>query len=378
MSKRVTLLLTSLTILLAIIFTLNGATASSHNKACGVNFYSDQVGYGGVEICSIGYPCGRADGVCPQNFSRGQNETTKDYYRHPFVKYATPSSRNVTDTSQEPVIAYENGQEACQRLGGTCQDILEGNSKNGSFSPSPSNNCADAATDYDNNASYYRAQCTGVPKVAGCENCPDPDCKANVTGYVADTNDRSIANASISLSNAENPVLNQSPIEERLFAKSNGTGAFRMSKAVSGYMTVTCGKTRYETQQFETYVQPGQDTITCPSLGAAACTANCTAPDAFGNEVCVASCDQRNGCNMSDQEQEYCQGLPQGTQRYLTRVNDTHVNVTNCCDGPIETIYRPLSDISANATGVEQLEITDYQRELDGTPVTVKVVRYTD
>ena len=370
MDKRVRTLFTTLFLFLTVIIVAPEAEAAGYD-ACGVDFRNDATGYGGAEICGIGYPCGKADGVCPQNFSRGYNETSKDFYKLPFVRYATPSSRNVNDTSTDQVIAYEDGDAACQRIGGTCQEILESNSKTGSYTPS-SVNCGDVSGFDD--ARYYRANCTGVPKVAGCENCPDPDCEANITGYVADTDDESLENATVTLTNDNNPLLPS----DRLFTRTNSTGGFTLPKAVSGYMTVTCGKALYSNQQFQTYVQPGQDTVTCPALGAAACSANCTAPDAFGNDVCVASCDGENGCTMNTTYQDLCDGLPPDAERFLERINDTHIRVGQCCDGPSEIRYAPLAEIDSNNSDVESLEITDYQRELNGTPVTVKVVRYTD
>jgi hypothetical protein len=253
--------------------------------------------------------------------------------------------------------------------------MLKGNTKNGSFNAALSTSCGDT-TGFDD-AAYYRANCTAVPKVAGCENCPDPDCKANVSGYVADENNESVRNATVTLSNDNNPLLNNNS-DLTMYSRTNTTGGFNLPDAVSGYMDVTCNAKRYDGQQFNTYVQPGQDTVTCPDLGAAACTANCTAPDAFGNEVCVASCDGQNGCSMNQTEKDLCAGLPPDTERFRKRINSTHIQVAQCCTGPFKTKYAPLAQVQGNSSSVETLEITDYQRELNGTPVTVKVIRYTD
>lgn len=374
MDKRVIIAVATLSLLITIIVSLPQASAAGYN-ACGVDFRNDNTGLGGVEICGIGYPCGVSDGVCPQNYTQGQNETSKDYYRQPFIRYQTPEGRNVTDTATDQVIPYDDGDEACARIGGTCSGVLRGNHKTGTFNPAPSVGCS-STSGYDESA-YYRADCAGVPKVAGCENCPDPDCQTNVSGYVADENNESVGNATVTLSNTNNPGLNQNS-EIDMFGKTNSSGGFNLPESVSGYMNVTCTAKRYNEQQFETYVQPGQDTVTCPDLGAAACTTNCTAPDAFGNEVCVAQCDGENGCSMNQTYQRICGGLPPDTERFRKRINETHIQVAQCCTGPFETRYAPLAQIEENSTSIESLEVTDYTRELNGTPVTVKVVRYTD
>lgn len=370
MKKWVPLLLITISSVITTLVMVPSAEAGYN--ACDVpNFKADVPGKGGVELCGIGYPCGVEDGVCPQNFSRGQDEMSKDFYTEPIVKLADPDTKHgVTTVAENSVVAYQDGNAACKRLGGTCSGMLNSTTKNGPYTSAiPSlATCSDGPTDLPDNQ-YFKADCTGVPKVAGCENCPDPDCMSKVTGFASSVANESLDNVTVQFSNINNDVRSQ--------AVTNESGEFTVD-ANSGYFNVTCGKTLFNESRRTTYLQPGQETVSCPSLTAAACTSNCTAPDAFGQNVCVSDCNGENGCSMNATYQRLCNQLPPDTERVVSRKNKTHVKVANCCSGPMEFRYAPEENITANSTGIGQFEITDFQRELDGTLVTVKIIRYTD
>lgn len=366
MDRRVILSLFTAAVLLTFLSSIPSAQAGYN--ACGVDFRNGVTGSGGVEICDVGYPCGVSDGICPQNYTQGQNETLKDFYTQPIVTYADPGVKhNISTVDEDNVIAFPSGNDACQRLGGTCDQMLQSSSKQSGYSVSGAT-CGDTASGLDADK-YFRADCVGVPEVAGCENCPDPDCMTRVKGFASNNASQALSNVTVQLTNINNAVQHQ--------AKTNGSGTFGVD-ATPGYFNVTCGKTLFQEQRFQTYIQPDTDAVSCPNLAAAACSTNCTAPDAFGQDVCVADCNGKNGCTMNSTYQDLCDGLPPDTERVIQRVNDTHVEVANCCSGPSEYRFAPRADVQANSSDIEQFEVTDYQREINGTPVTVKVIRYTD
>jgi hypothetical protein len=364
MDSRVTLLFTvSLLTFTAVLTILAAPTAEAAYNACSVDFRSNTEGYGGVEICEIGYPCGVADGVCPQNFSLGSHETNKSFYTNPLVKRPAPPSGINTDTTP-----FTDGNAACQRLGGTCVGMESKSSRNGTFTSS-SATCSDAATSLSDNE-YHRAVCQEVPNVAGCENCPDPDCMSRVGGYVTDAQDDPLPNATVQLTNANNNKDSAYFLE-----RTNEDGEVTIDGA-SGWFNVTCGKEFYNERRYETYIQPEGDTVACTGLEAAACSNDCTAPNEYGQEVCFAQCvNSASGCTNF---QTQCAGLPAEDERVTDRINDTHVEVTQCCSGPTTTRYQPIASFQPNSTEVDSLEITEYRRELNGTPVTIKVATYDD
>lgn len=364
MDSRVTLILSFLAAIAAVLITPPSAEAAYN--ACGVDFRSDTTGFGGVEICGIGYPCGVQDGVCPQNFSQGTNETSKDFYTKPLVRQPAPPTNDIADS--QSLTPFNTGNDACQRLGGTCTGMESKTDRNGTFTSSTATCSTDASS--LNDGEYHRAVCQGVPNVAGCENCPDPDCMSRVDGYVTDAQDDALQNATVQLTNNNNDADSAYFLQ-----RTDESGEVNIDGA-SGWFNVTCGKEFYEEQRHETYIQPEGDTIACTGMNAASCSNDCTAPNEYGEDVCFAQCvNSASGCTNFQDE---CAGLPPDTERVTERINDTHVRVTQCCSGPQTTEYRPLASFQANTTNVDSLEINEYRRELNGTPVTIRVATYTE
>jgi hypothetical protein len=357
---------------LLIFFTLLPVIHAQYN-ACGVDYRSGTEGYGGVTICGIGYACGVSDGVCPQNFSQGVNETSKDFYRYPVIKQPQPTGSDVRVNYTQ---SFTDGNAACTRLNANCVDVRQGTSETG-YSPAPGIDCSTSTSSPAYNASLaYSAQCEAVPRVAGCENCPDPDCMSQVTGYLVDERNDSIRDGGVQLTNDETG--------QTIITDTNDRGEFT-TQGVSGYFNVTCSANFYNATTTEQYISPGKSVAACQPLTGAGCTTNGTAPNKYGEYVCTPSCDGQNGftsdvfteTGSSRNIVNVCEGRGPDAEIILDRKNETHVWVATCC-GSYEAQYQPVAKIADSSGEVDDLEVRNYRKELNGEPVVMRVIVYDE
>ena len=372
-------ILLSLTV--AIIFlTLLSATpvhAQTDYNACGYNFTDNREGYGGVEICGLPYACGKADGVCPESYSSGPNETNKTIRTEPFVRYGE-GYENPFDNSTfgyEVHNTYRSGDAACAALGaGSCSGMLEVNATGGTKVTSDvkcddrtGNSTSNYPGDYPNTNKTYKAQCSQVPNVAGCENCPDPDCRTNITVAAQDTANNPVENEVTAVFTNQN---NNQSFE----IKTSGTSGYvKSDQAFTGYFNVTCGADFYSSTQTETYVQTGSSRALCTGMEAVGCSGpdDCQAPNEFGEYVCRSSCPECDQDDFIDQ----CEGRTNETYVNMGRENDTHVEYQRCCtNGTADYRYSPVANLTTG--DISRFQVREIQRELDGEPVTVNVIVY--
>ncbi|MFA6072672.1 MAG: hypothetical protein WC758_00990 [Candidatus Woesearchaeota archaeon] len=388
----------ALLLLFLFVFSISGVSAQTGEECesnqviahCGgpggASIYD--TGYGAVELCQVCHQCGVSDGVCPEHYSDGRLETQSFKLVHKLrVK------RSILDSSVYSV-AFDNGKLACASLGGNCSAVNK--SIVGPDGPwvaipgySADNFCSlNVSTD---NA-YYSASCINVPRKSGCENCPDVDCTTMMSGKTYD------ANTGVDLDNVSIGVQTQNtnivvpPV-------NSFNGNYQMS-VFSGYVTVSCQADGYNSYSRQQYLKPGRNIVDC-IMNNLPCSAQCTTTDVDGNEICHASCDGQNSCVMSESAKVQCEGLVLGTTILInstTFVNPsdgcTYENLTRlvCCTGTISNqIIPPVGGCGGSDPGINETTISGgtitgdvdnlltrtYRKQINGLPVTLKIIVYT-
>jgi hypothetical protein len=302
---------------------------SNQFSSCGIGHNINQIGYGAVELCQVCYQCGGAsDGVCPESYSDGRNETQAVkktvYMREP---------RTVFDGSKYTV-AFQTGKLACASIGGNCSEVQRSTTGFGTWQTlSPASvycNWNVSIVDPFNNA-YFRTVCVNVPRNAGCEYCPDPDCTTTVSGMTLDANDgQPVDGVTVSITSSANPLLNIPT------AQSDAIGQFQMS-AVTGQLTFTCSKVGYAPYSIQRRLFPGRNIVDC-SMNNVSCSVNCTTVNNLGQEICHASCDLQNSCAFfNETTKATCDNQPVGTILQIgpSTTNCTHefTPMVTCCNG---------------------------------------------
>ena len=303
-------------ILSIVLLAVPALSQGSGGYACGVPFNNSVTGYGGVEVCGYPYACGVADGVCPERFSQGGIETNKSYRTQPYVQYAYPDS---TDAEPFNFDVYANGSAACAPIAGNCSGILTLNETSGNWTDS-SYTCSDPSSSY-NSSNDYRANCTDVPNVAGCEYCQDPDCRTNLTVMVTDSAGNPVEEANVRFVGYNDSTS---------WEVEADSGELVTDVGFTGFFNVTCGSDfYYSTQKNQEYIQPGTDVLYCPGLQPAGCTENGTSPNQYGEMVCRTACQNETSFTILNS----CNGLPRSAEVLLGRENETHVEYGQCCGG---------------------------------------------
>ena len=360
------------------IYALNMCTISTQN-VCGQPIQNQ--GHGAVELCDNCYVCGAADGICPDDFSDGTILPQSDDRTRVTMKIGTDQRpEGEIFTSNDFRLIHSTGNEACEAVSGTCSEILTKTSPGGTLTPAGiSCETSVLSESFEN---YYVAQCQNVLRTASCANCPDPDCAdAQIKGlaYDKDTGDL-LSNSRITLKHSTNTMINNL----NLNAISESDGSFEF-EGIRGSLTVQCSTEGYDPVTFTKNIVRGTNIIDCP-LGEAQCSTQCTIPNDQGQEVCRASCDDRNECGFNTgifEEVEYdfaevCDGRRVGSFVILGRENSTHVTGVECCTGVLESVRRPQfsMDEIEQQEGIRNVITRDYNRDLEDETVTVRIVVY--
>ena len=335
------------------------------------------LGFGAVELCDNCYVCGAADGVCPDDFSDGTILDQNDDRTRVAMKIGVSSRpQGEIFESNNFRLIHSTGNAACASIGASCSSILTKQNTNDAFEPATEISCSDSV-ELLNFTNYYTAQCENVPRRGNCLNCPDPDCGAQVRGLAYDRNTGNlIPGARIVLTSNANTQINNLDLGA---ITSSGTYEF---DGVRGRLNVQCSYEGYNPISFTKTLTLGTNIIDCP-LERAQCTPQCTIPDASGNEICRASCDESNSCGYLSGEfngmnynfADICDGRRVDSFVVLGRENSTHVQGVTCCTGALESIYRPQFSLQEQ-NNIRNVLTRDYSRQIEEEPVTVRIIVY--
>lgn len=351
-------------------------------------------GFGAVELCQVCFQCGVSDGICPESYSDGIDETNS---------LKTIVNMRVSRplwNSEIYSVAFRTGNLACQEIGGDCLSV-ERSTDGVSWTNIGAGECSRDVSFFDpyNNA-YFRARCDNVPRKAGCEYCPDPDCENQLSGYVIDAvTGAAIDGATISINSPNNSALDVVP------AGTSTMGTYTMD-AVTGVVNITCTRAGFEMYSRLKYLSPGRNIFDCSmNRLAASCEADCHIEDGSGIKLCRAECDEQNGCQMSPQALGVCAGLPVGQRvnvgvvNYVDPSNNcayTNITTLTCCEGTLENTtigvftpgigcgdcFGPGCTIIPEGSGsfisgdVSSIITRNYRKEFNGVPVTLKIIVY--
>lgn len=358
------------TIMLSFLITAILVSGEASGQACTASTSSycdgniDQDGKGAVELCENCFVCGADDGVCPELYSDGSVETRTER-RTMFMKASTSSSERPSVENAHTLI-YNTGNEACAVIGGECLRVEQRTTMDasGSWSTTGGVTCS---TDISSNPHYYQAICQGVPRTASCDNCPDPDCLASIRGVAYSAHDvRPMEDVRIQIRSRDNPDVDMTIAE--------APSQFVIDPSWRGNLVMECTRPGYLPYIRDIRVQPGENIFDC-RMEEAQCTPECTLPHIDGQEVCRSICQGQNGCDFGA-DPSICEGRTPGSTVITDHdYNDTHVQGVVCCDGAIEPIFRPRFQLSGD--DIRSLITRDYRREINGVPVTLKIIVYS-
>ncbi|MGV8162345.1 MAG: hypothetical protein ACP5N2_03385 [Candidatus Nanoarchaeia archaeon] len=352
-------------------------------------------GWGAVELCGVCHKCGVADGVCPEYYSDGRNESTLSTdKRTVFMR-----TKRATMIGDEYTVAFQTGRLACTAIGGNCSLIQRFDGS--SWITFSSTNCITNFSSSNSNLNEtVRALCTNVPRKSNCEFCPDPDCVASLKGKTYDSNTGIILEGvNVSAKKATNPLLS---LRSNI---SDNQGNYQVL-VVTGRLEITCAKETYQSYVSVVTLQPGNNIFDC-YMNNLTCTASCTTINNAGVEVCQPSCNGQSGCLMSDEAITRCANSPPGT---MITINSTiytnpvdgcdYNNLTRltCCSGALTNSQSLIlgscgdppppppggcvgseCDIIEGglfAANVSSIITRNYRKELNGFPVTLKIIVY--
>lgn len=353
-------------ILVALVATIQTGSAQSCDSgtvfnACGLNVSLNQTGHGAVELCSVCYACGVLDGVCPETFSDGMNETTIE--KRTMVLRMGSDRPNTADS-----IIFATAAEACEVLNGTCARVIQKTTYNETWNYSGAS--LPCSTNVAANTNYLIAICN-APRTAGCQDCPDPDCVTSLSGtaFNAETNASLDVNINV-VSDANPNIWNLQP---------SSAGTYTMD-APRGNIKVICTAPDYEPYIYTTFMQPKENRVDC-RMNLATCSPECALPNDFGEDVCRTRCDGINGCLIENHTTygylgNYCEGIPPNTIKIIERINTTHCAAVTCCGGPVQTVSCPLFSLSSSNQDIKNIYTKEIRKQLQGSPVTLKIITY--
>jgi len=274
-----------------------------------------------------------------------------------------------TGTNRPYTIIYETGNAACSAIGGTCSRMLIKSTLNGTWTIAGGalGSCSQNRNS-SGNSYYFMAECTGVPKVAGCENCPDPDCTVQLSGGAYDATTKTLLSSEVIVRTEPQNILSNL----LNVTTTTITGKYDYN-VYPGNVRVMCTAAGYRPYITTAFLQRGKNLVDC-QMTTATCSPDCTLPDIYGNEICRASCDASNSCYFGNEEvKNTCDGLPKGTFVSIRRINDTHVAGIRCCNETI-VMERPLFEVSGDK--IKNLITKSFRKEFNGIPVSLKIIVY--
>ena len=346
---------------LSIYFVTGQACNPGDFSQCGQTISTQ--GNGAVELCQTCFYCGDGtDNVCPEDFSDGTPETDVNKKRmYLRVGDDRPSGFD------NPII-FDTANAACQSMGGTCSpgSIETKTTLEGENWVATAIGCDESMSSGAYNGLYVRVNCD-LLKMGNCQECPDPDCIADVRGITFDNStDQNFVTTHVNIISTNN---------QNIRAEADSTGVYSM-QAFRGRVRVVCTSQDFDKYEKEIYLKKGDNLVDC-RMTQATCSAECTLPDVDGSDICRPECDGQNGCNFyNSTTMSICDNVPLGSTIVLRRIGTTDfVEAVTCCSGAIQTLYRPLSNINSN--NIPNLLTRDYRKKLNGMPVTVRVITYS-
>jgi len=368
----------------------NETSESIRSDYCGgVSIYTP--GYGAVELCQVCHQCGLSDGVCPEDYSDGRNETNFE------ERVLNMRTRRDVFFGDAYAVAFQTGNIACSNISSTCV-YIQNSSDEVNWENFPLGGCSyNVSTVLIANNQYFRAVCEGVHMAPRCEYCPDPDCGTILSGMAYRLIDGvALSDVNIFINSSNNTRLTLS-----VNGSTNYNGLYTMP-AITGYVNVNCQKAGYFTYSTLKYLKQGKNIVDCKmqEIGLA-CTPDCYYIDGAGNRICSAACDGKNGCVMSELAKDTCDGLPYLRSVFLNSTvilnetdNCSYENITSltCCK---ETITNRISGIYApggcgggsepispedyllyNEGNLSHMLVRNYKKELNGQTLTLSIRTY--
>lgn len=335
-----------------------------------------ETGFGAVEICNECFLCGLPDGICPEEYTDGQNETDENK-TEVMMSQSRVDRPDTYDSFKFKM--YESGNEACAAIGGTCIDVQDKRFYDETWKPSAEN----CGTDIDDMGSesqrYLKAICEGVPRTSGCQWCPDPDCQNTFEGVTYDNGTNESLGVNVNIVSKFNWRI-------RSTTTADATTGYYSLPGVQGNVEVVCTYEDYLPVVRSVHAKPGLNIVDCPMIEAY-CTPECTLPDQTGEYVCKPKCHTRNGCYY-EEAYEYpsgsgvfynaskeCEGSVTGGRRILKRIDDNTVFGVECCPGIFQEYNSQEFKIEDNPH-IKNLLTRTYRKKLNGEPVEVKIIVY--
>jgi hypothetical protein len=223
-----------------------------------------------------------------------------------------------------------------------------------------------------------------VPKKSGCENCPDLDCTNIVRGKTYN----SVTGAP--LGGVQVNVKTPSGVN---IDKSSSLAGELDAAFVTGNVIITCSHGGYDNYVKSVYLQPGINIFDCP-MASFNCDASCV--DIKKPGVCDANCDGIGGCVFPNASvKSYCDKkvvgsvyswVPTGIFVGLDDCSYQDMTTTFCCVGDkiTDSLLIANSCLGPNVTAggafsanVSNMITRNYRKELNGLPVTLKIIVYT-
>ena len=326
---------------------------------CGDTVQDGVSGSGGVSLCGLCYGCGVSDGVCPSSYSDGEPSDIRHYM---MMRLGGDRPGNF-DTEYK--VIYSTGNQACESIGGTCSVVQAKQYSEEPWTNGLQGETISCSQDITTNGNYFRAVCIDVPRVAGCTECPDPDCTINLRGLAYDaTTEEPVEEGIVRMNSSRNIELN---VGGRV-----ADGTYDVT-AVQGNLEYMCTAAGYIPQRINVTLQPGDNLVDC-RLSKSQCNPSCLMPNIEGDYVCEASCHNQNGC-FFNAEPSQCDGRPAGTIIVTNRLNVTHVEGYACCGGIRQAFLSPIASLEGNDE-IKTLIVKDVRKELNDQPVTLKIITY--
>lgn len=196
---------------------------------------------------------------------------------------------------------------------------------------------------------------------AKCIDSPDPDCPANVEGYVRELlTDNEIVNAKVSIippasSTTLHPVV--------VFTDTEGY--YRVTNVTSGRWIFRAEKPGYDTEVKNFILEKGGTNIVNFLLPEGTCNQDCT--NSFGR--CSAECAGVNGCVYDNPTvQNLCDDRSPGSF-VITNTSGEFITKVGCCRGqPVIKEFRPKARVYGD---MENLVTRSVVLTLNGEPVTI-------
>ncbi|MCF7866804.1 carboxypeptidase-like regulatory domain-containing protein [Candidatus Woesearchaeota archaeon] len=382
------LLITILTIIITTIL-LSNTIIAQEPEICSptlpicYNHDLTETGFGAVEICGECAVCGKQDGICPEKYTDGENETDTNKTS---ILIKIPKNQRPEKLRENAPNIYNKIENtpntACTNLhpDATCNKVYTKENWEDEWIQTNSDECNTNIETGLNDTSYFLVECNSVKRTAGCQWCNDPDCTANLTGLTwSKSTNQTIPDARVTVTSNYNYIID-------VPTNPDNQGLFSMSGVPWGNVKITCTKKDYRPIVKDTFIQPGINVLDC-GMTEAYCTPECTVPNDYGTELCRARCQGINGCSFQSTTSptsgknydaaKICEDLEPGARINLEWQDEQHTTVLylDCCSGQFGT--EKLGSVKLESSdNIKNLITKTYNKKIKGEPVQVKILVY--